>query len=95
MIEKLVAMFCALLIPILLFGLLFGIVYVALMAGMISLAALGGFSRLSFLYLNGRRNRDAGLACVACNRTAFPIEGTITRYRCWNCSTRFEGPGHF
>ena len=46
-------------------------------------------------YLRGRRGRDRGIPCVQCHRTAFPIEGTATHYRCWNCGSRFEGPEHF
>ena len=46
-------------------------------------------------YLRGRWNRDAGISCSQCQRTAFPIAGTTTRYRCWNCGCRFDGPEHF
>jgi hypothetical protein len=49
----------------------------------------------AFHYLRGRRNRDRGIPCIECKRTAFPVEGTIKRYRCWGCGCRFEGPEHF
>jgi hypothetical protein len=48
-----------------------------------------------YAYLRGRRNRDQGLPCVHCQRTAFPLEGSRKRYRCWNCGLRFDGPEHF
>src|SRR5262249_46857945 len=48
-----------------------------------------------FHYLRGRRDRDHGLPCIRCERTAFPVEGVVTRYRCWNCDCRFDGPEHF
>jgi hypothetical protein len=48
-----------------------------------------------FHYLRGRRNQDTGIPCVQCQRVAFPVEGTTTRYRCWNCGCRFTGPEHF
>jgi hypothetical protein len=46
-------------------------------------------------YLRGRRNRDQGIACLQCKATAFPVEGTTQRYRCWSCGSRFDGPEHF
>jgi hypothetical protein len=49
----------------------------------------------SYHYLRGRRNRDDGIPCIECARTAFPMEGTTQRYRCWMCGCRFEGPEHF
>jgi hypothetical protein len=49
----------------------------------------------TYHYLRGRRNRDRGFPCVQCQRTAFPIEGTVRQYRCASCGLRFEGPEHF
>jgi hypothetical protein len=43
----------------------------------------------------GRRDRSDGIACAACGRRAFPVEGTTNGYRCGICKGRFEGPGHF
>jgi hypothetical protein len=43
----------------------------------------------------GRRDREAGIRCIHCQRTAFPIEGTTTSYRCGICRSRFSGPEHF
>jgi hypothetical protein len=45
--------------------------------------------------VRGRRNRDAGIPCIHCHRLAFPMEGSATRYRCWMCGSRFDGPEHF
>jgi len=45
-------------------------------------------------FLRGYRNREAGIPCVRCQKRGFPIEGATTRYRCWNCGNRFDGPGH-
>ena len=45
-------------------------------------------------FLRGYRNREAGIPRVRCRKRAFPIEGATTRYRCWNCGSRFDGPGH-
>jgi hypothetical protein len=47
-----------------------------------------------FHLVRGRRDRDAGFPCVHCRRVAFPVEGSTTRYRCWNCGSRFEGLEH-
>jgi hypothetical protein len=58
-------------------------------------AALLAVGYRTFHYLRGRRDRDAGIPCVQCRRTAFPVEGTTVRYRCWNCGCRFQGPEHF
>jgi hypothetical protein len=33
--------------------------------------------------------------CIGCKGTAFPVEGTVKRYRCGLCGRRFEGPEHF
>jgi hypothetical protein len=53
------------------------------------------FLSVGYPYLRGRRNRDQGIPCVQCSRVAFPLEGSRTRYRCWNCGGRFDGPEHF
>jgi hypothetical protein len=45
-------------------------------------------------YLRGRRNRDQGIPCVKCKRRAFPVEGSVKRYRCWSCGVRFTGAEH-
>jgi hypothetical protein len=55
---------------------------------------VGGILRLYHL-ARGRRDRSAGIPCIACKRTAFPVEGTTTRYHCVMCGNRFEGPEHF
>jgi hypothetical protein len=47
-----------------------------------------------YCFLRGRRNRDQGILCIECERLAFPLEGSTTRYRCWNCHLRFDGPEH-
>jgi hypothetical protein len=49
----------------------------------------------TYHYLRGRRNRDRGIPCAQCQRTAFPVEGTTKLYRCCVCGCRFEGPEHF
>jgi hypothetical protein len=49
----------------------------------------------AYYYLRGRRNRDHGIPWIQCRRTAFPVEGTATRYRCCLCGCRFDGPEHF
>jgi hypothetical protein len=43
----------------------------------------------------GRRSRARGIPCAHCQGVAFPVEGTTTRYRCWSCHSRFDGPEHF
>jgi hypothetical protein len=45
-------------------------------------------------WLIGRRNREAGIECIECRRRAFPLPGTVNRYRCAICHTHFTGPGH-
>jgi hypothetical protein len=60
------------------------------------MAVLGpGLLHQAYHYLRGRRSREAGISCVQCRRTAFPLEGTTLRYRCWSCGCRFDGPEHF
>jgi hypothetical protein len=49
----------------------------------------------TYHYLRGRRSRDRGYPCAHCQRTAFPVEGTVKLYRCGICGHRFEGPEHF
>jgi DNA-directed RNA polymerase subunit RPC12/RpoP len=50
----------------------------------------------AYAYLaRGRRNRERGIPCSECHKTAFPVEGTTTHYRCSNCGSQFEGPEHF
>ena len=49
----------------------------------------------AFHYLRGRRTRDSGIPCVDCHGMAFPVDGSISRYRCWGCGCRFDGPEHF
>jgi hypothetical protein len=34
----------------------------------------------AFHYLRGSRDRDQGIPCVHCKRTAFPVEGSVRRY---------------
>jgi hypothetical protein len=57
-------------------------------------AVIAGLAYRAVGYLRGQRDRDRGIPCVACQRTAFPIEGTTKRYRCI-CGCRFDGPLHF
>jgi hypothetical protein len=49
----------------------------------------------TYHFLRGRRNRNNGIPCIRCHRTAFPIEGLATRYRCGICQHRFQGPEHW
>jgi hypothetical protein len=62
---------------------------------MVVVSAIVGGAHRTYHYLRGRRNRDRGIPCIQCKRTAFPVEGTTKRYRCWLCGCRFEGPEHF
>jgi hypothetical protein len=57
-------------------------------------ATVTGLQR-TYHYLRGRRNRDRGFTYIRCKSTAFPVEETTKRYRCWGCGYRFEGPEHF
>ena len=52
------------------------------------------FLSVGYPYLRGRRDRAQGIPCVKCGKVAFPLEGSLTRYRCWNCGCRFDGPEH-
>jgi hypothetical protein len=52
------------------------------------------FLSVGYPYLRGVRNRDQGIPCVTCGKVAFPLEGSRTRYRCWSCGCRFDGPAH-
>jgi hypothetical protein len=58
-------------------------------------SAIAASIHRTYHYLRGRRNRDCGIPCIECKRTAFPVEGIPTRYRCWICGCRFEGAEHF
>jgi hypothetical protein len=49
----------------------------------------------TYHHLRGRRDRDRGLPCQQRGKTAFPMEGTTMRYRCWNCGCRFAGAEHW
>jgi hypothetical protein len=49
----------------------------------------------AFHSLRGRRNRDRGIPCVECQRTAFPVAGFTTLYRSAICHCRFSGPEHW
>jgi hypothetical protein len=70
-----------------------GIVFLVL--SLAALACLGPFVLPpAYHFLKGRRNRDAGIPCVQCQRTAFPVGKETTHYRCWNCGCRFDGPEH-
>jgi hypothetical protein len=62
---------------------------------LIAVSTLAALVYQAFHYLRGRRDREQGLPCIRCERTAFPVGGTVTRYRCWNCGFRFDGPEHF
>jgi hypothetical protein len=67
----------------------------AVLAPPAMLILLPWFLAFGLPYLGGRRNRERGVPCLQCHKTAFPVEGTTNHYRCWNCGCRFEGPEHF
>ena len=54
-----------------------------------------GVAYRGFHTLRGRHNRDDGIPCIQCKKTAFPLAKTTTRYCCWMCGCRFDGPEHF
>ena len=58
-----------------------------LLAGVISAGA--AFAYRIYALTRGRRDRSDGISCVACDRRAFPVEGTTNRYRCGICKCRF------
>jgi hypothetical protein len=58
-------------------------------------SAIVAIVQRSYAVARGGRNRESGISCESCGRTAFPIAGTGTRYRCWNCGNRFDGQRHF
>jgi hypothetical protein len=66
-----------------------GIVLVVLVSATVAIV------HRTYHYFRGRRNRDRGVPCIQCKRTAFPVQGTVARYRCGICGCRFEGPEHF
>jgi hypothetical protein len=61
----------------------------------ITLSAIVAVIHRIYHLARGRRDREAGIRCVHCQRTAFPIDGTTTAYRCGICRSRFNGPEHF
>jgi len=62
---------------------------------LVLLSAVAAIIHRTYHYVRGRRNRDAGIPCIQCKRLAFPVEGTVNRYHCWICGSRFDGPEHF
>jgi hypothetical protein len=72
------------------------IVWLAVLGLSVAVAGSATYATVRRMYLivRGAKNREAGIPCVHCGRTAFPIEGTGVRYRCWNCGNRFDGPRH-
>jgi hypothetical protein len=61
----------------------------------IAVSAIWAITQQVIHFICGRRNRDEGIPCPKCLRAAFPVDGTVTSYRCWNCRSWFEGPQHF
>jgi hypothetical protein len=74
---------------------LFGIRFlvVALVCTVLVVLVLVFLSKL-YRWVRRRADRQAGIPCARCHRRAFPIEGTVVRYRCWQCGYRFKGPQH-
>lgn len=62
---------------------------------LITVSAAIAIVHRAYHFARGRRDKSEGIPCMQCGRLAFPIEGTTTRYRCWNCGGRFDGPEHF
>jgi hypothetical protein len=75
-------------------GLYLWVIAAAFVAGLGG-SIVAGLLLRGYHLLRGRRDRDTGLPCVYCRRTAFPVEGSTRRYRCWGCGSRFEGAEHF
>jgi hypothetical protein len=72
-----------------------GIGWLAGIALVVLVSAIVASVDRTYHYFRGRRNHDRGIPCIQCQRTAFPLEGSVTRYRCGICGCRFEGPEHF
>jgi hypothetical protein len=75
------------------FGVYVLIIAVVCVAAVGASVLTGGLAQ-GYRRLRGGRNCDSGVPCLRCRRTAFPVEGTLTRYRCWNCGSRFDGAEH-